>query len=170
MFVCPFLKNSAHIFMQLWPHKAGHVPNAHISVIIRLSVLIQPSTALLICTLSIFGHPVCLQNTSKRASMFTSRYVAFKHVRDEGCNKKNSTRRMPALKNDVSEDPPQARRVATSKVYVSKKQQPWTYGFPIKIDQTERNKDGECSLDIGYGRFDSSLVVFPCPQRLKNYS
>lgn len=167
--------------MQLWPHKVGRVPNAHISVITGLLVLIQPSTALLKCTPSIFSTLFAWAKLCLRA-LNPFRYVPFKHVRDEGC--KNSCKnawQLWRMTSPAARTPPQARRVATSNACVSKKKkgtQEWTgreNSCDLWIPRQNRSNSAEQRPGMFIGNrirlvWFFSGFVFPCPQRLKNYS
>lgn len=148
-------------------------------------------TALLKCMLSIFttlcSHEPARLN--KRASMFTSTETrsdmclsnmsetSAVKTRQDACQLWRMTSRAAedstaseasCNKQCMCQQKKKARR--SGRVGVAAGRIAATYGFHVKIDQTVRNKDEECSLEIGYGWFDSFLVVFPCPQRLKNYS
>ncbi len=135
-------------------------------------------TALLICAL-VFS--VCLHKPArlnKRASMFTSiepvQICAFQTCQRRGC--KNSARRMPTLKTDVTGcrglhrergELQQAMRVSAETARGGTGRcRCWEKHCDlwIKRRRTKTRNTAERSW------FASFLVLFPCPQRLKNYS
>lgn len=133
-----------------------------------------------------FGHSLCLWKSSvKQPSPFVYNHlthadICLLNISDTRAIKPMEAHASFEVWRRPLRTPPQTGQATACKLCVSKKKKKMsregggraltTYGFPFKTHESGGKKGRECSLEIGYGWLESTLVAFPCPQRLKNYS